>query len=187
MQEGGFTVVPLDLDGSDWKLDIPLVEADFNSTDWVTRTLSGRRFNQVVAIEVIEHLENPSRFFREIAGLLEDDGKLILSTPNVLSVPSVMAAFKRGEFALFSADDCVSSGHISILPWWLLDHLAKSAGLRAIALSGVCDVPMSKNKQRLVNMLRRFRARYLGLEKSRLIEGLNVVLVFERRPDLARS
>lgn len=42
----------------------------------------GRRFDTIVAGEVIEHLENPGVFLRNMRRHLADHGVLILSTPN---------------------------------------------------------------------------------------------------------
>lgn len=180
MKDGGYEVRAVDLDGADWKIDTPLVEANFNDPDWHQTALAGEQFRQVISLETIEHLENPSKYFRDIAALLEPGGKLILSTPNVLSTPSLVAGFKRAEFALFSAADCVSSGHISILPWWLLQHLGKSTGLRCLQAQGVSDVPMGASSRRLVSAARRLRQRFLGTEPAALVEGLNVIMIFEK-------
>ena len=38
-------------------------------------------FDAVIAGDVIEHLENPSRFLREVSRVLKDGGRLIISTP----------------------------------------------------------------------------------------------------------
>jgi 2-polyprenyl-6-hydroxyphenyl methylase / 3-demethylubiquinone-9 3-methyltransferase len=45
-------------------------------------TLAGERFDLVVSMEVIEHVADPAAFVATLAGLLADDGLLILSTPN---------------------------------------------------------------------------------------------------------
>jgi 2-polyprenyl-3-methyl-5-hydroxy-6-metoxy-1,4-benzoquinol methylase len=42
----------------------------------------GRKFDCIVAGEIIEHLENPGLFLRNMHRHLADDGVLVLSTPN---------------------------------------------------------------------------------------------------------
>jgi 2-polyprenyl-3-methyl-5-hydroxy-6-metoxy-1,4-benzoquinol methylase len=42
----------------------------------------GRRFDTIVAGELIEHLENPGLFLRNMQRHLNEDGVLIISTPN---------------------------------------------------------------------------------------------------------
>ena len=182
MRDGGFSVVPVDLDGNDWNLDIPLIEANLNEESWQEKLPAGVRFRQIVAVEVIEHLENPSKFFRDMSSLLGEGGCLILSTPNVCSFHSAYALFKRGELALFSPDDCITSGHISILPWWMLQHLAARNGLVATACVGICEVPVSgflkKRFVRIATMLRSLVYQPRGFVSP---DGLNVVLVFRKR------
>jgi|CXWL01.1.fsa_nt_gi 2-polyprenyl-3-methyl-5-hydroxy-6-metoxy-1,4-benzoquinol methylase len=180
LQDNGYKMNPVDLDGMDWKLDIPLVEADLNQPRWYDEKLKQKNYQQIIALEIIEHLENPSKFFRDIADILPSGGRLILSTPNVFTFPSIHAAFKRGEFALFSPEDCITSGHISILPWWLLRHLSERAGLRVIHCSGVCDIPISGLKKFIVAGFRFIRRQLFVPRDFKNFEGLNVVMVFEK-------
>ncbi len=184
MRDGGFSVVPVDLDSSDWKIDIPLVEANLNLENWQDN-LSGVRFRQIVAVEVIEHLENPSRFFRDVSALMDDGGCLVLSTPNVCSFSSAHALMKKGELALFSPRDCISSGHISILPWWMLQHLASRSGLAAIRCVGVCEVPVSGFLKRMfVRGARWLRSLVFRPRDFASSDGLNVIFVFRKQGSL---
>jgi len=52
--------------------------------------LGGRRFDAVVAGEVLEHLEAPYDFLRACHGALRDGGHLVLSTPNPLHPPVLL-------------------------------------------------------------------------------------------------
>lgn len=45
-------------------------------------------FDYVVCIEGVEHIENPHHLVRECARLLKDNGCLIVTTPNVMTVKS---------------------------------------------------------------------------------------------------
>lgn len=180
MLDSGFTVVPVDLDGSDWSLDVALMEADFNQDLWYEETFQGRRFHQIVALEVIEHLENPCKFLHDISLLLEDGGYLIMSTPNVVSFHSVYAALKKGEFFCFSPVDCISSGHISILPWWLLKHLASRQGLEVVRCIGVGDLPMGFLRKLLVHLLMQVRSIFFRPDNFEGHEGLSLVCVFKK-------
>jgi SAM-dependent methyltransferase len=42
-----------------------------------------KKFNAVVSFETIEHLESPEHFINEVAKILTEDGRLVLSTPFV--------------------------------------------------------------------------------------------------------
>ena len=45
-------------------------------------------YDAVIAVEIIEHIENPFHFIREIAGVIAPTGLLLLTSPNVLSLSS---------------------------------------------------------------------------------------------------
>jgi 2-polyprenyl-3-methyl-5-hydroxy-6-metoxy-1,4-benzoquinol methylase len=48
--------------------------------------LGAKKFGLITAIELIEHLENPGRFFYHVSRYLADDGYLLLTSPNIHSV-----------------------------------------------------------------------------------------------------
>ncbi|HUT35629.1 MAG TPA: methyltransferase domain-containing protein [Planctomycetota bacterium] len=50
-------------------------------------SLGQRKFNTIVAAELLEHLEAPYAFLRGLHPFLADGGRLILSTPNPLGFP----------------------------------------------------------------------------------------------------
>jgi 2-polyprenyl-3-methyl-5-hydroxy-6-metoxy-1,4-benzoquinol methylase len=58
-------------------------------------------FDCVTAIEVIEHLENPRHCLRSLLSALRPGGTLILSSPNVLSLRSILSLLCRGHFVDF--------------------------------------------------------------------------------------
>jgi SAM-dependent methyltransferase len=55
----------------------------------------------VVAVETIEHLENPRSFVRELTRLAKPGGWLVVTTPNQLSVLSKMTLVLKNEFNAF--------------------------------------------------------------------------------------
>jgi len=57
----------------------------------------------VVAVEVIEHLENPRRFARELTRLVKPGGWVVVTTPNQLSVLSKLTLIVFNEFNAFRA------------------------------------------------------------------------------------
>lgn len=73
----------------------------FRAAD-ITRELpyDSGTFDCTVAIEVLEHLADHKRFFEEIFRITKPGGTVIVTTPNVLSVPS------RWHFLMTGYTDC---------------------------------------------------------------------------------
>ena len=78
--------------GSDW------VEANL---DQLPLPLASGCADVVVAIEVIEHLENPHAFMRELVRLAKSGGTVVMTTPNQLSLLSKMTLVLKTGSTLF--------------------------------------------------------------------------------------
>jgi SAM-dependent methyltransferase len=55
----------------------------------------------VVAVETIEHLENPRQFMRELTRLARSGGWVVVTTPNQLSLLSIATLAVRKQFSAF--------------------------------------------------------------------------------------
>jgi len=71
-----------------------------------------RRFGLISAMEIIEHLDSPRHFLRQVWTLLEDEGYLLLTTPNVSNWLGRIYFFLRGDLRWFDATH-YRGGHIS--------------------------------------------------------------------------
>lgn len=99
------------------------------------------RFDFVTATEVIEHLENPRAFIREINRVLRPGGFCVVSTPNVLNLNSRLRNLWFGFAQLFgplsiddrNAEGC--SGHISPFSYFYMYHALREADFRDVSLS----------------------------------------------------
>lgn len=178
--ETGFEIIPLDLDGSDWRLPTKLIECDLNKEGW-WENCPVPQFQQIVAVEVIEHLENPTKFFRDLSGLMMDNGTLIITTPNVVSFHSIYATWKRGVFSCFSPADFFESGHVSILPWWMLQVLANRHGFRVVRCLGACEIEETNSVRRFfVKVITWIRGYFFKPRDFEFPEGLSTVLVLKK-------
>lgn len=63
------------------------IQGDANN---ITSIIQGQSFDTIICGELIEHLENPYAFLRNISTLLSDHGVIILSTPNPLGFPAII-------------------------------------------------------------------------------------------------
>jgi 2-polyprenyl-3-methyl-5-hydroxy-6-metoxy-1,4-benzoquinol methylase len=86
-------------------------------------------FDLIVAIELIEHLENPAHFMRNISKCLHQNGSLLVTTPNIESGPSRVAFLTMGTLSFFTEEDMYGSGHISPLLHHIFAFHVKNAGL----------------------------------------------------------
>ena len=58
-----------------------------------TKVTLGEKFDFVVAGELVEHLDNPAAFLRNMAAHLNEDGRLVLTTPHVFFAYHVIESF----------------------------------------------------------------------------------------------
>lgn len=85
-----------------------------------------RRFDVVLATEVIEHLENPRAMLRQLRELVRPGGYVILTTPNQESWRSVVSLVFDGHFAAFRGKSYPA--HITALLGLDLKRIATEAG-----------------------------------------------------------
>ncbi len=85
-------------------------------------------YDGAVSLEVIEHLENPRHFMRELARILRGDGRCFVTTPNQLSISSKACLAVRGQFRDFSSN-CYPA-HITALVKQDLERIANEAGFK---------------------------------------------------------
>ena len=85
-------------------------------------------FDGVVAIELIEHLENPRHFLRECKRICKEF--IIITTPNCLSDLSRKMFAESGRFFWFEEKDYGESGHITPLFLWQIEQMLKELNLK---------------------------------------------------------
>jgi SAM-dependent methyltransferase len=133
LKELGHEVVAVDASRDYWKapeIDLKIQNLD---SEFAEKILSNdNKFDAVIAIEIIEHLENPFRFARECAKLLKSGGLLFLTTPNVEAVYSRLIFLYTGRLNSFGEYETVRPAHITPIFKWKLDMLLAEAGFEII-------------------------------------------------------
>lgn len=135
----GHDVVAVERHTDQFRAKVPLIDADLNAR-W---PFDDARFDIAMAVEILEHLENPRGFFRELSRVLKPGGIAVVSTPNLTSLMSRAMFVAVGQWDLFfnhpwRLRDPYSEhvqGHITPLPAWLLRHHARDAGFAVDAFA----------------------------------------------------
>lgn len=87
----------------------------------------------VVAIETIEHLENPRAFMRELVRMTKPNGWVVVTTPNQLSLLSLLTLVLKKRFAAFQ--DVHYPAHITALLEIDLRRIADECGLEELEIN----------------------------------------------------
>jgi len=139
--------------------------------------VGGRTFRMLSLIEVLEHVENPAALLRCCASVLDPDGLLVASTPNVGGLPARLQWLRRGCPQTFSVGEIQGNRHISMLWPQGTEYLAAQAGLRIV-------------ERRALLGMRRFPVRrWIYAAAARLLHttaGVTLLYVLERDPQGAR-
>ena len=124
----GCDVVAVDRDSNGFEVDVPHVSLDFDQTDFASK-IGAASFGLVTAIEVIEHVESPIGFLRNVGQLIAPGGVAVLTTPNVDSLPARSKFLLKGKIR--TMDEHGEPTHISPVFFDLLRRqFLPRAGLR---------------------------------------------------------
>ncbi len=106
--------------------------------------LADAHYDAACALEVIEHVENPRHFTRELYRILKPGGRCILTTPNQLSLSSKLSLVARDYFRDFS-DNCYPA-HITALVKKDLERIMAEAGfvITGFRFTGVGRIPFAR-------------------------------------------
>jgi SAM-dependent methyltransferase len=128
LTDAGYSVTGNDIDDEHWAApQVPKLSIDLNKP--FEAALEPGSYAAVVAMEVIEHLNNPVKLLEDCRRLVAPGGCILISTPNVLDIESRLTYLRSGFPFHFSPQSFFATGHRTILPYWLLELLFDEAGL----------------------------------------------------------
>ena len=112
-------------------------DVDFRAADLdAGLPLADGTVDAAVAVEVIEHLENPRAFVRELARVVRPGGAVVISTPNQLSALSLLTLLLKGLFSSFQ--DAEYPAHRTALLEIDLHRILAECGLREVQTMFTC-------------------------------------------------
>ncbi len=128
LHELGYEVIAVDMNSERYKADIPFIKLNLNNPDF--SPLGNGVFDFVTAVEVIEHLESPITFLRNMRSLCKPGGIALITTPNMDNLPSRFRFLLTGK--LHMMDEKVPN-HISPIFYDLfIRQYLPRAGLRLV-------------------------------------------------------
>ncbi|MBT9512331.1 MAG: class I SAM-dependent methyltransferase [Acidovorax sp.] len=77
-------------------LGVEVISGNLDGTDWLD-ALAGRRFDAVLACDVLEHLRKPEDVLHRLSEFVAPMGRLVISVPNI-AYAGVVAAMRNGIF-----------------------------------------------------------------------------------------
>lgn len=110
--------------------DVPFERGDLDRDPLPVADASA---DATAAVEVIEHLENPRAFVRELVRVTRPGGWVVVTTPNQLSGLSLLTLLMKGQFSAFQATDYPA--HRTALLEIDLRRIADECGLDAIEIA----------------------------------------------------
>ena len=114
LRDAGWDVLAADVNAVEYKACLPFLQLDFNRQDFASELGPGT-FRLVTCVEVIEHVENPIGFLRNVRRLLSPGGVAVLTTPNVDSTPARIKFLLRGTIRMMDAAS--EKTHITPIFW----------------------------------------------------------------------
>ncbi len=86
------------------------------------------QFDLITAVEIIEHLDNPRHFLRELRKLLKPGGHLVITSPNVEHWMARLKFLIKGEPKHFGLVDIQTQRHISPILSYQMNHMFREIG-----------------------------------------------------------
>lgn len=131
----GWNVRSVDVNAEDFKAKTKFMQLDFNDQEAVSAFIAENeeRYDLVLGVEVIEHVENPWEYIRNLQRLSKKGGYILVSTPNITSWYSRVMFFFYGRFHQFEDGDR-QYGHINPIAASELEYIVKKNGMRIVKI-----------------------------------------------------
>lgn len=137
--DAGMKVDACDIDESQIRANVNRkIKLDLNKD--ISSNFS-EKYDILIALEIIEHLENPWKYLRDCLSLVKDDGIIVLSTPNISSFTSRLRFLMRGTLIAFENAD-LKHGHITPLSYVQLENMFNQLNLKVLKKGFAGPIPI---------------------------------------------
>lgn len=127
LMDDGYEVRAVDLTLDGFQAEAEAHAMDLNA-DFAER-LGNEGYDIIVAVELLEHLENPHHFLRQVKKLMSPETRLWLTFPNLHLYLNTWKFLWDTSFISWNIHQYWETGHQTLLPGWLFEQHLKKAGL----------------------------------------------------------
>ncbi|MGB5136335.1 MAG: methyltransferase domain-containing protein [Prochlorococcaceae cyanobacterium] len=143
--------------------------------DHFTLSSAKQSFDLALAIEVIEHIENPGLFLAELARLLKPGGLALFTTPNLHSAQAKLLFALTDRLKQFDAKG--DPTHIMPIVQFPFTRLLNRHGFELLESWGFPEDGSSPTSRQVIRLLSRLLSPLL---RSRIAHGDNLCLLIQR-------
>lgn len=131
LRDHGYTRIELvDGDTQQFGLD-GLTPRQMDLNTQFSKALEGQ-FDLIVALEIIEHLDSPRQFLREIRSLITPGGTAIISTPNLSHWANRVTFAAKAEHRFFDRQQYETIRHVSPITHLQMQTMFEEVGLELV-------------------------------------------------------
>jgi len=112
---------------------------DLNTQD--VPSLITQKYDVIIAMEIIEHLQNPWKYLSDCVSLINEGGIIVLSTPNISNFISRLRFLMKGSLLAYEKAD-LAHGHITPLSFIQLENMFEFFKLEILVKGFAGPVPL---------------------------------------------
>jgi SAM-dependent methyltransferase len=139
--DAGLQVSAAELDSERFRLNVPCQNLNLN-LDFHDKW--NQKFDLVMAIEILEHLHNPRHFISNCLETLNNNGFLLVTSPNTESWLSRIRFLRDGHFLWFGESDYQSYGHLTPIFSWQIMQICGELGVELVQVSNTSNSELRK-------------------------------------------
>lgn len=139
----GFSVTAADKEENNFKCkNARFHKVNFDDAEEIGNFVSNyeNKFDVVMGIEVIEHVQDQWQYIRQLIKMVKPGGIVLVTTPNTTSWLSRLIFLFTGHFHQFSDKD-LSYGHISPISSWELELILNNSGATEVEICSAGTLP----------------------------------------------